>query len=40
MKKKLLFFEPELFEELQKEAKEKHMTLCAYIRSILYERNK
>lgn len=29
-----------LKEELQKEAKEKHLTLSNYIRIILYERNK
>lgn len=40
MKKKLLVLDSKLFDELQKEAKEKHLTLSTYIRLILYERGK
>ena len=40
MKKILLSIEEELLEKLKQEAKENHLTLSAYIRSILYERGK
>ncbi len=42
MKKIIINFliERDLKEQLEKEATEKHITLSAYIRSILYERTK
>lgn len=40
MVKLCLGLEKELKEQLEKEAKNKHQTLSAYIRSILYERGK